>query len=56
MIALYCPSCRAQLEDIQPLDDPLHLDPDHITYDCYCKRCGWSGNISPDHALQERRI
>lgn len=54
MIVLYCPGCGYPLEDMQPLDDPLPLDPGHTIYDCYCKRCGWSGDISPDHTPEAR--
>lgn len=54
---IYCPGCGSQLEDIQPLEgDTLPLDDGPRTiYDCYCERCGWSGDISPDKEEFHRR-
>jgi hypothetical protein len=45
MIVLYCPGCGSPLEDIGALED---ITEERTLYDCYCKRCGWSGDISPD--------
>lgn len=50
----YCPNCKKELGDIQEYwshsdwietpDKPFY----GIGYDCYCKNCGWSGDIEPD--------
>lgn len=43
----FCPSCGARGLDAVVLYD---IKPNEITviYDCYCEKCGWSGDISPD--------
>jgi len=49
-----CPNCGVLLEDIQSYwshSDWLEIDDKPffgIGYDCYCGKCGWSGNIEPD--------
>jgi hypothetical protein len=42
-----CPNCGESGLDAVVLYD---VKPDEITvvYDCYCEKCGWSGEISPD--------
>ncbi len=43
----YCPNCGKKGLDVVILYD---VKPDEVTviYDCYCEKCGWSGDISPD--------
>ncbi len=42
-----CPNCGESGLDAVVLYD---VKPNEITvvYDCYCEKCGWSGDISPD--------
>lgn len=49
-MTLYYPGCGSQLEDIAALED---ITEERTIYDCYCERCEWSGEISPDS--EERR-
>ena len=50
----FCPNCGAPLKDIVEywVDSSRPETPENpyrgIGYDCYCEKCGWSGNIEPD--------
>lgn len=41
-----CPICGKEGLELQPFARQDH--PTASDYDCYCRACTWSGNISPD--------
>jgi hypothetical protein len=44
----YCPNCGAELEGASAVMAVLDERAGDGVYDCYCGRCGWSGDVFPD--------
>ena len=42
-----CPRCHAKLEGALANVERVDVD-GKISWDSFCKKCGWSENISPD--------
>jgi len=45
----YCPNCGHSLKEVKMGVVAISCIEDKSTgYDCYCRKCGWSGDIWPD--------
>lgn len=44
----YCPGCGHPFQPVGGSIVPLEPRWGQAAFDCWCKHCGWSGDISPD--------